>query len=121
MLHQAAAAYQKTRQATVDPRELEASLLLKAGARIQAVIDNWDNGRSDMNDALFYNRKLWTVFVSSVTADENPLPDAIKQNIANLGIFIFNQTVEVEIKPAKEKLQVLVSINRNLAEGLRGR
>lgn len=121
MLHQAAAAYQKTRQATVDPRELEASLLLKAAARIQSVIDNWENGRSDLREALFYNRKLWTVFVSSATSDSNHLPENLKQNVANLGIFIFNQTIEIELNPQKEKLGILVSINKNLAEGLRGR
>ena len=39
-----------------------------------------------------FNRKLWTIFMSAVTQPDSPLPPELRQNIANLGMFIMNQT-----------------------------
>jgi flagellar protein FlaF len=119
-MHYAASAYSKVAQATQSPRELEALILMKAATRLQAIRDDWDNRSGELDDALTYNRKLWTVLVSSVTRPENPLPAAIKQNIANLGLFIFNHTLSLISSPKPERLGILVTINREIAAGLRG-
>lgn len=119
MQQQAAAAYQQTAKKTGSPRELEASLLSKSAAQLQRIRDDWDNRSKELDGALTYNRKLWTVFLTSVTRDENPLPLAIKQNVANLGIFVMNQTITVLANPAPQKLDVLININKELAAGLR--
>jgi flagellar protein FlaF len=102
------------------PRELEASLLLKAAARLQAVIDTWDDNQAGLNDALLYNRKLWTVFLGSAMSEDNPLPTEVRQNVANLGMYIMSQTVAVTAEPKVEIISSLVNINRELAAGLRG-
>jgi len=122
-MHHGAAAYASTAKvtSTASPRDLEASLLLKAAARLQAVKDNWEKARGDLSPALAYNRKLWTILSTSATKPENPLPLPIKNNIANLGLFIFQRTIDIEIEPAPEKLSILVSINSNIAAGLAGR
>ncbi len=120
MYNQTALAYQKTQQATASPRELEAALLLRAAARLQAVIDGWDNGTDDLRDALLFNRKLWTVLATSATAAESPLPHPVKQNIGNIAVFIFNRTIDLMEAPRPEKVGALVSINANIAAGLRG-
>ncbi|MCC0012183.1 MAG: flagellar biosynthesis regulator FlaF [Rhodobiaceae bacterium] len=119
MQHQAAHAYAQTAKITVSPRKLEADLLMKSATRLQAVKDGWPGTQSDLRGALTYNRRLWTIFATSATADENPLPDTIKQNIANLGLFIFKQTMTLESEPAPEMLTSLISINREVAAGLR--
>lgn len=72
-----------------------------------------------MRGALTYNRRLWTIFSTSATAADNPLPDAIKQNIGNLGLFVFKQTISAEARKEPEMLTSLISINRELAAGLR--
>ena len=118
-MQQAASAYSKAAQATQSPRELEAAILLKAAARLQAIRDDWDGRRRELFDALTYNRKLWTVLVTSATEEGNPLPAPIKQNVANLGIFIFNHTLAVMTQPAPERLGILITINREVAAGLR--
>lgn len=123
-MHHGAAAYASTAKvtATANPRAMEASLLLKAAARLQSVKDNWDAARAaELGPALAYNRKLWTILSTSATRPENPLPLPIKNNIANLGLFIFQRTIDIEIEPAPEKLGILVSINSNIAAGLAGR
>jgi flagellar protein FlaF len=114
-------AYRAVAKEIASPRELEASLLLKAAARLQAVIDGWDQNRSDLDGALLYNRKLWTVFLGSAMNDDNPLPVEIRQNVANLGMYIMSQTIAVTSDPKVEIVNSLVTINRELAAGLRGR
>lgn len=116
----AAAAYGRTAQATVQPRDLEAHLLMKSATQLQTIHDNWDDLKDTLNDALFYNRRLWSVFLDAVTADDSPLPKPIAQNIANLGLFVFNHTLKIQVRPDAEKLRSLISINREIAQGLRG-
>jgi flagellar protein FlaF len=114
-------AYGKIARQTASPRELEADLLLKAASRLQAVKDGWDGDKPDLGDALLYNRKLWTIFLASVTNSDHPLPAQIRQNVANLGLFVMNQTIALTVEPKPEKLGTLININRELAAGLLGR
>ena len=118
-MQQAAIAYSKVAQATQSPRELEAAILMKAATKLQAIRDDWEGKRRELADALTYNRKLWTILVSSATEETNPLPVPIKQSLANLGIFIFNHTMAVMTQPAPERLGILITINREIAAGLR--
>lgn len=106
---------------TASPRDLEANLLLQAAARLQTVHDAWDTHRSQLDDALLYNRKLWSVFLSEATDGNNPLPRDVRQNVANLGLFVMNQTVAVMSDPRPEQLDPLISINREIAAGLLAR
>ncbi|MEN6543381.1 flagellar biosynthesis regulator FlaF [Parvibaculum sp.] len=104
---------------TGDPREFDASILLKAASRFQRLRDNWeDHDRRELADALLYNRKIWTVYATSAAEMDHPLPREIKQNIANLAIFIFNRTLEIHAKPEARLLDVLININRQIAAGL---
>lgn len=121
MQHAAANAYGRAAQATQSPRELEAQLLMKSAQRLQLLKDGWAEGARDLMDALTYNRKIWTVLATGATEPDNPLPDAIKANIAQLAAFIFQRTIATQIEPAPEKLSMLIQINRNIASGLRAR
>ena len=116
----AAQTYRNVARQTSSPRELEATLLLQAAARLQSVHDSWDQNRTQLDDALLYNRKLWSVFLTDVTGPDHPLPAEIKQNVANLGIFVMKQTLSVTADPKPEQLDSLININRQLAAGLRG-
>jgi flagellar protein FlaF len=103
------------------PRELEADLLLKAASQLQSVHDAWDQKQPQLDEALRYNRKLWTIFLASATDQQNPLPAEIRQNVANLGLFVMNQTLATISDPRPEQLASLIRINRELAAGLLGR
>jgi flagellar protein FlaF len=119
-MRSAAQAYGRIAKQVASPRELEADLLLKAASRLQTVQDGWDRTKPQLNDALLYNRKLWTIFMSSIASDDNPLPIEIRQNVANLGLFIMQQTISMLASPKPEQLSSLIKINRELAAGLRG-
>ncbi len=120
-MQNAAQAYSSIARKTGNPRELEADLLLEAAARLQAVRESWDKKRPELDAALINNRRLWTIFVTSATNAENPLPAGIRQNIANLGLFVFQQTMRVLVDPKPDNLVSLININRELAAGLRAR
>jgi flagellar protein FlaF len=115
------AAASKAAQNVQSPRELEAGLLLKAAARLQMIADDWVTRSGEIDEALTYNRKLWTLLVSAVIAEDNPLPVEIKRNILGLANFIFNRTFQVAAAPEPQALAALVNINREIAAGLRGR
>jgi flagellar biosynthesis activator protein FlaF len=119
-MRSAAQAYGAVAKQVASPRDLEADLLLRAASRLQAVQDGWDKTRPDLSAALHYNRKLWTIFLASVTSPQNPLPAEIRQNVANLGVFVAHRTIELLAKPQPEQLSSLIRINRQLAAGLRG-
>ena len=123
MYQQGAQAYQQTTKVVESPRERESALLMKAAAGLQRVKDDWNASTfEELQVALTFNRKLWTIFMSSVTKDDNPLPVEVRQNIANLGMFVMNQTREIlqEPNPRPEQISVLVQLNRQIAAGLRG-
>jgi len=120
-MHHAAKAYGQVAQQTASPRDLEAQLLLRAASRLQTIHDDWESQQSALDNALLFNRKLWTIFLTSVTSNDNPLPTELRQNIANIGIFVLNHTLNVSSDPAPERLRSLININRQLAAGLSGR
>ena len=123
-MRSAAQAYKNVSRQTSSPRELEASLLLQAAARLQAVQENWnsDGGiRAKLDDALLYNRKLWSVFVGDMADASHPMPRELRQNFLNIGLFVMNHTVTVMSNPQPERLGSLININREIAAGLLGR
>ncbi len=119
MQNQAAMAYQQVAKQTLSPRNREADLLSKSASDLQRVRDNWDSSQNELEKALQFNRKLWTILLTSVTREENPLPRQVKENVANLGLFIVKRTLDIQITPSEEKLDAIININRELAAGLR--
>ena len=117
----AAAAYGNTGRAADDQREIEAYALLKAARAFEDIRSAWGpESREPLNDALLYNRKLWTIFAAEAANEENPLPLAIRNNIANISLFVFKRTVELMAAPSPEKIVSLVNINKAIAAGLLG-
>lgn len=117
----AAQAYARTSQTTASPREIEAQALLKAARQLQEVQANWNGPDRNMHKALLFNRRLWTIFMSAMEMDDNPNPIDIRQNIANIGVFVMKQTIEMQMNPDPEKLKSLIDINCHIAAGLSGR
>ena len=120
-MRHASKAYATTAKETADPRELEASLLLKAAARLQAVKDSWRDRPIGLSEALLYNRRLWTVFIDAVVRDDNKLPIAVRENIANLGVFVMGETFSLMTDPQPDSLASIIDVNRGIAAGLRGK
>lgn len=118
----ASKAYARVARETLPPRDLEASLLLQAAAKLQAVLDAWRERQPPaLADALLYNRRLWIVFIDAVMRDDSRLPIATRQNVLNLGIFVLAETYSLMTAPRKIHLANLIRINRAIAAGLSGK
>lgn len=118
---QAAGTYDmNARQHTPDQRELEGRILLKAARMFQDIQANWDTlERDTLSEALKYNRQLWLLFYNA--ALENPegdRPTDLRSNIINLANFIFKREMEILSNPQKDKLNILININKEVAAGL---
>ena len=117
----AAQAYARVANTTASPRDIEAQALLMAANKLQAVMTNADATFEQASEALMFNRKLWTIFLSEAQRDENPQPLDVRQNIANIGIFVLSHTAALQISPQRNHFKPLIEINRNIAAGLGGR
>ncbi len=120
-MNYASKAYTKVAVETASPRELEASLLLQAAAKLQAVHDSWRDKPAGLHDALLYNRRLWMIFLDAVTSETNKLPLAVRNNLKRLGIFIMAETFSLMTKPKPDHLMSIIKINRGIATGLRAK
>lgn len=117
----AAGAYdQHAQKHTPNQRELEARVLLKANRAFKEVQEKWNSiSREDLDEVLKYNRQIWMMFVDNAIEDESPdRPTELRNNIASLGVFIFNHTLDVLADPAPEKLDILIEVNSEIAAGL---
>ena len=117
----AAQAYSRTSQVTGNAREIEAQALLRAAKQLRDVQTNWNGPDSNMHKALLFNRRLWTIFMSAAESGDNPQSLEVRQNIANIGVFVMKQTVDMQMAPDPSKLKPLIDINCNLAAGLAGK
>ena len=120
-MHYASNAYAKTAMEMASPRDLEANLLLQAAAKLQAVYASWRDKPSGLDDALLYNRRLWTIFLDAVTSESNKLPAAVRDNVRRLGVYVMAETFSLMTKPKPEHLASIIMINRGIAAGLRGK
>jgi flagellar protein FlaF len=121
-MRHAANAYAKVFTETANPRALEASLLLKAAAKLQSVHDEWNDQKKPtaLDEAVLFNRRLWTVLLDSVTQNENKLPQPVRDNLTRLGVYIMAETFSLMTKPTPAHLKKIIKVNRSLAAGLRG-
>jgi flagellar biosynthesis activator protein FlaF len=105
---------------TSDPREVEARVLLKAANMLQDLQTNWNaDNLAQIDETLKFNRQVWMIFFdTAVENKDGNRPDDLRSNIINLANFVFKRTVEILGDPQREKLEALITINRNIAAGL---
>lgn len=121
MYNNAFKSYQDVEKTTLSGRETEARVLTLAATKLQACQRNWQDGNAEeLNAALKYNQKIWSIFQSELVKKDNPLPTALKRNLLELAGFIDKRIFETMSFPAPEKLDIIIKINQNIAAGLRG-
>jgi flagellar protein FlaF len=119
----AAGAYATSAQTHAgDQRELEARVLLKSNRQLQDLIENWDSVTNEaLREALNYNRQIWLLFYDTALENKDgDRPNDLRSNIVNLANFIFKREIEILATPTpqKQKLDILMTINREIAAGL---
>lgn len=114
-------AYTAIQKEHMSGRELEASVLTKAGLMLKNVTDNWDAPDRDqkLTEAIKFNQKVWSFFQAELADPENPLPKNLREDILNLSIFVDKRLYENIAFPDAAKLSIVIDINFNIAAGLR--
>jgi flagellar protein FlaF len=115
-------AYKQVDKKTISGRETEARVLTEAALKLKKCQDNWGDPNLDgqLDEALRYNQKIWSLFQGELERDDNPLPGKLKIDILRLAAFIDKRIFEVMAFPSPEKLNIIININQNIAAGLRG-
>jgi flagellar protein FlaF len=114
--------YEQVDKKTISGRETEARVLSKAALKLKKCQENWGSAESDqqLDEALRFNQKVWSLFQGELGREDNPLPGKLKIDILRLAAFIDKRIFEVMAFPSPEKLNIIININQNIAAGLRG-
>jgi flagellar protein FlaF len=114
-------AYQAINNSTMSGRETEARVLTDAALKLKHCQQNWgvDDHREQLDAALRYNQKVWSVLQVELASEDNPLPVTIRRNLLRLSAIIDKRIFETMAFPEPEKLTLMIQINENIAAGLR--
>jgi len=110
--------YAETEVSGLDQIELESRALIKTASSLNQIKEHWEQDQGNLAEALEKNRKLWTLIASAMSDDSSPQPAELRKNLLNLAMFVFKRTMEVLVNPSPESLDILISINMNIARGL---
>ena len=100
--------------------ELESRALIRTAANLNQIKENWEERKGELDEALEKNRKLWAIIASAMNEEDCPQPPEVRKNVLSLAMFVFQRTVDTLAEPEPQKLNVLISINMNIAKGLAG-
>lgn len=112
--------YTSVQKEGMSQRDLEASILTRAGLMLKNCQDNWQSPdrNQKLEEAVRFNQKVWSFFQSELSMPDNPLPKNIREDILNLSLFLDKRLFEVMAYPDPDKLTIAININLNLAAGL---
>ena len=104
-------------------REIDAYALTQSAHKLLECQKNWDMmSERERIDRLFetlrMNSLLWSIFQAEISADGNPLPKKLREDLLTLSLFIDKRTKDIMCNPEPKKLTVLININLNIAAGL---
>jgi flagellar biosynthesis activator protein FlaF len=103
-------------------RETEARVLTQGALKLMSCQKNWQapDRNNQLDAALKYNQRIWSIFQVEVAKEDNPLPKNIRLNLIQLSRFIDQRIFDAMAFPDPEKLNIIIRINQNVAAGLRG-
>jgi flagellar protein FlaF len=107
--------YKKAQAATAhtDLRQVESDALLKVARQMESA---YGGPSGPLFEALLRNIQLWNIFAQECGAAGNPLPQALKTQIASLAAWAISQSEKAIAHEAG--VESLVEINRMVAKGL---
>ena len=121
MLANNLSAYTRMQKEALSGRELEASVLSRAGTMLKRVLDDWDDPDrcTKLLSAIAFNQKVWSYFQVELSNPNNPLPKQIREDVLNLSIFVRKRLYEALADPDPTRFEIVVEINFSLASSLR--
>ena len=114
-------AYDTVNKETMPGREIEAAVLTKAARKLKDCQDSWDANNRDekLSEALKFNQLVWSILQGELKKEDNPLNRKLRADLLQLSAFVDRRLFETIADPSPEKLNIVISINNNIAAGLR--
>jgi flagellar protein FlaF len=103
--------YRSTINREANPREAE----IRAFAHVNALLAG-AGSRPARVAALHTNHKLWSILLTDLATPGNALPRELKGRLASLAIWA--QRESMRLMETDDSLDALMTINRDMAEGL---
>jgi len=69
-------------------------------------------------DALFYLRRLWTIFLDDLNDPNNELPDQLRAGIISIGLWMMKEIDRARSR-ATDDLAPMIEINEIIRDGLK--
>lgn len=109
----------------MDHGQLGATALQRAARLLKKSLQAWQTtgrvqDREQLMDALNRNQRLWTILQVECASAECGMPAQLRQNLLQLSHYIDRATTQCIIEMDAAKLESMIRINENLAEGLIG-
>ena len=95
-------------------REKDAYALTEAAVNL----DQARGKDADLAAALEHNLELWVAIRTLVTSPGNALPAPIRHNLVQLSGFVAGTTIDDGVGIPESRLNTLININLQIAEGL---
>lgn len=114
-------AYKTAQKTSMSDRDVEAAVLTKAALLLKSCQDSWgdEEHATRLDEALRFNQMIWSIFQAELAKPDNPLPRELRENILSLSAFIDRRIFQIMAAPQIDMLNSIISINTNLAAGLR--
>ncbi len=109
--------YRNTPDASADPRQIEGWALMEVAVRMKAAQRDPVDPEAVL-EAVRLNRRLWTIIQASLLEPDCAVPLETRNALLRLTKFIDIHGLKIVADPQPEKLDVLISINREIAGGL---
>jgi flagellar protein FlaF len=75
-------------------------------------------GSAETVEALYYLRRLWSIWLTDLASDENDLPEATRAGLISIGIWV-NKEIDLVQSGARTTLSGLIEINQLIRDGLK--
>ncbi|WP_454916044.1 flagellar biosynthesis regulator FlaF [Xanthobacter sediminis] len=72
----------------------------------------------ELRSALLTTQKLWRFFIADLADSQNELPQALRVNLASLGLWIIQEADRVLVDPSRD-VSLLIDVNRAIRDGLK--
>ncbi len=115
--------YEDLQKDSLEGRELEAAMLIRAARKLDRCSKAWDDrdsreGREKLGDALAFNQKLWNFLQVELSNPDHPMPLPLRRNLLRLGRYVDQRILRLASGGSQQDLLSLVRINEELATGL---
>jgi flagellar protein FlaF len=109
-------AYQRTAQASENPRETEYRLFAQVTRALMAAAEADPSDVQARINALDWNRRMWGVLASDCAKPENRLPEPLRAQIISLSLWVSRHSSAVMRR--EESFDPLIEVNRIIMQGL---